>query len=157
LGHHFPAAPVKLSAIADLNQELGGQDNIIGNMNRYGLSKLANVLFARELQKRLFADGTSILSISLHPGNISTTGAIRVTNDLGASEALKGAITPAEGALTPLFAAAHPRVWKEKETFAGAFLVPYGKTQEVSEDARRSDLAESLWALSEEIVKSYRA
>ena len=37
-----------------------------------GRSKLANLLFMKELQRRLDAEGSSILTISLHPGNVGT-------------------------------------------------------------------------------------
>jgi hypothetical protein len=37
-----------------------------------GLSKLANILFTAELQRRLDADNVPALSITLHPGGVST-------------------------------------------------------------------------------------
>ena len=37
-----------------------------------GLSKLANILFTTELQRRLDAENVPALSITLHPGGVST-------------------------------------------------------------------------------------
>ena len=38
----------------------------------YGQSKLANLLFAYELQRRLEAAGSSVISVAAHPGYAST-------------------------------------------------------------------------------------
>jgi NAD(P)-dependent dehydrogenase (short-subunit alcohol dehydrogenase family) len=40
---------------------------------RYVLSKLANLLFARQLQKKFDAEGVKALAISLHPGLVKTS------------------------------------------------------------------------------------
>jgi hypothetical protein len=37
-----------------------------------GLSKLANILFTKEIQKRFDAEGIPAISISLHPGGVLT-------------------------------------------------------------------------------------
>merc|ERR1712107_871710 len=39
-------------------------------MQRYGLTKAANIIFAKELNARLAANG--VYSVSLHPGSIKT-------------------------------------------------------------------------------------
>lgn len=41
-------------------------------MTRYGLSKLAVVLWAKKLQRQFDADGVPITAISLHPGEVYT-------------------------------------------------------------------------------------
>lgn len=75
----------------DFNQDLPGEDAASTAFNRYGicrflftsftrlhnpslpgLSKLANLLFTKELQRRLDADGSSVTAIAVHPGGIRT-------------------------------------------------------------------------------------
>lgn len=66
---------------------------------------------------------------------------------------LEGLATPAEAALTPLFAATDPIVWKEKEKYSGAYHVPFGVLQNPSEAARNEMLARELWEASERVVQ----
>ena len=72
---------VSLSSLAFSGHPLGGivfkdlktkQDNILlgGPWQRYGQSKLANILFAAELARRYGDKG--ILSVSIHPGTYNT-------------------------------------------------------------------------------------
>lgn len=53
----------------DFNEEYSG---FMAQLRRYGRSKVAMVLYTKELQKRLDAEGIPILVISLHPGTINT-------------------------------------------------------------------------------------
>ena len=48
----------------DLNFEKG-----YNKLKAYAQSKLANVLFAKELNKRMKAQGKNIIAVSLHPGS----------------------------------------------------------------------------------------
>lgn len=41
-------------------------------MNRYGLSKLANVLFSNELQRRFDEKEIDAVALSVHPGAVLT-------------------------------------------------------------------------------------
>jgi len=65
---------------------------------------------------------------------------------------LDNSLSPLDGAMTSLFAATHPEVWKEKERFKWAYLMPFGVV-ESSEDARDVGLAEELWGTSESVVR----
>jgi NAD(P)-dependent dehydrogenase (short-subunit alcohol dehydrogenase family) len=47
--HSMPPKGVRFSSLADFNTEIGGKDGMPANVTRYGLSKLANILFARHL------------------------------------------------------------------------------------------------------------
>ena len=67
---------------------------------------------------------------------------------------LDESLSPAEGALTSLFAATSPKVWGERETYGGAYLVPFSKLEAPSENAQNAELAEELWATSEQVVNS---
>lgn len=63
------------------------------------------------------------------------------------------AMNPAEGAYTSLFAATSSTVRRNKEKYAGAYLVPYGQIQEPSKDAKDPVAARELWEASERIAK----
>lgn len=72
----------------------------------YGQSKLANMLFALELQRRLAASGSQVRATAAHPGWTATelqrtTGLVRFLNPLVAMK-------PAAGALPTLRAATDP-------------------------------------------------
>lgn len=65
-------------------------------------------------------------------------------------------ITPQDGSLAPVFAAAHPLVSEHPELYAGAFLIPFRQIYEQNENMTSTELAENLWRISEEVVKPYR-
>jgi len=58
----------KTLEIDDLNYD----SRIYTGWDAYGQTKLANILFAKELQDRLATEGSDIKSVSLHPGVIKT-------------------------------------------------------------------------------------
>jgi len=147
---HAVPQGVKFSSLEDLNQTMGGTDDMQSNYGRYGLSKLANVLFAKELQRRFDAENVQAISITLHPGGVATDGAHKFVGDN--KHLLEGAMTPEQGALTPLFAATKPEIWTEKDKYAGAYLMPYGVIQPVSETAQDPELAKQLWSTSELVI-----
>ncbi|MEU7591236.1 oxidoreductase [Micromonospora sp. NPDC049230] len=80
----------------------------------YALSKLANILFTYELQRRLSAAGAETIAVALEPGVISTGLQRHVTGALAAGIAVVGKLigqsTPAAGALATLRAATDPTV-----------------------------------------------
>ena len=65
---------------------------------------------------------------------------------------LVGKMTPMEGAMTTLFATTNPIVWKEKEKFGGAFLMPPGNIEVPVGNGADDELADELWATSERTV-----
>jgi NAD(P)-dependent dehydrogenase (short-subunit alcohol dehydrogenase family) len=140
-----------LAALGDtLSTE--GLGDMQANFIRYGYSKLANVLFAKELQRRLDAFGIPILSLSVHPGGVATNGAAGFLggrdNDL-----FRASMSPAEGALTPLFAAAHPEPRADVEKYKGGFLLPWGGLKDASDAGRNVENARVLWGTSERVLE----
>lgn len=134
-----------------------------------GLSKLANILFTKSLQKRFDAEGVPAIAISLHPGGVKTGrqylplnrippdyvtgGAIDYLTTNGINlDLLQGALEPIDGAITSLFAATSVEVSQEKEKYGGAYLEPFRQVVQPSEDARDEILAEQLWVTSEKAV-----
>ncbi|KNA24297.1 hypothetical protein SOVF_017030 [Spinacia oleracea] len=117
----------------------------------YGQSKLANILHANELTKRLKDEGANITANSLHPGAINTNlfrynsfmdGMIR---NLGGKYVLKSV---PQGAATTCYVAMHPQVkGVSGEYFSDSNLA---KTTPKAQDA---SLAEKLWDFSMKLIK----
>ncbi|KZT50309.1 hypothetical protein CALCODRAFT_444805, partial [Calocera cornea HHB12733] len=155
--HLKPLARTKFDSIDDFREKCGPDASVNGlsaKFARYAQAKLANILFAKELQKRLDAAGVPILSISLHPGNIATGGSsalLRTTRHprLRGRPALAALdwplMTPQQGAITQLLATTSPEVRREAAKLGGRYLVPYGTVGEASEVARREELPRQLW------------
>lgn len=128
-------------------------DNLSGErgyqpMRAYGASKLANILFTRELARRL-GNGTQTAN-TLHPGVIST-GITRTIPALG-QMAMKMAAplilkTPAQGAATQCYLATSPAV----ATVTGAYYADCNPS-ETTPIAQDMSLAAKLWAESEALV-----
>jgi WW domain-containing oxidoreductase len=148
---------VMLSSVGHTRAPAAGIDfdNLSGDkgyqpLSAYGQSKLANLLFAKELQRR-FA-GTRKTAYAVHPGPASTN----LARDTGpVLSRVLGAIgllffkSVAEGAATQVFAAVHPKALP----LAGSYLCDsnVGKPRADAEDA---GLAARLWTKSEEIVQA---
>lgn len=124
-----------------------------GALANYGQSKLANLLFANHLAKRL--EGTGKTANSLHPGVIHTNLA-RSMNPIA-----KGALaiaaplvlkSVAEGAATQCYLAVHPNV----EGVAGKYFSDcnVGKS---SRHGRDVEMAAKLWEVSEQIAAKVTA
>jgi NAD(P)-dependent dehydrogenase (short-subunit alcohol dehydrogenase family) len=120
---------------------------------RYGTSKLANILFTRELQRQLTQQDSNIIALTLDPGPVATDGGMGVFPGL-LKPVLKLVMkSPARGALTQLFCATAPEVAKEADRYKGQFLNGPGKIAQGSERSRNKELAQSLWKLSEEVLE----
>jgi NAD(P)-dependent dehydrogenase (short-subunit alcohol dehydrogenase family) len=128
-------------------------DNLSGErgyepMKAYGASKLANILFTRELGRRL-GNGAQTAN-TLHPGVIST-GITRTIPAL-AQMAMKMASpfilkTPAQGAATQCYLATSPAVAK----VTGAYYADCNPS-ETTPLAHDASLAARLWQESEALV-----
>jgi NAD(P)-dependent dehydrogenase (short-subunit alcohol dehydrogenase family) len=128
-------------------------DNLSGErgyqpMKAYGASKLANVLFTRELARRL-GSGTQTAN-TLHPGVISTgitrsiPAVAQMAMRMAAPLILK---TPAQGAATQCYLATSPAVAK----VTGAYYADCNPSETTS-IARDTTLAARLWQESEALV-----
>ncbi|KAF9071219.1 hypothetical protein BDP27DRAFT_1419255 [Rhodocollybia butyracea] len=123
---------------------------------RYGMSKLSNILFTNELQKRLDQDG--IYCVSVHPGFVGTElarGPLQSWPFLAPFVRIAGifSLTPEEGALTQLYAATSLEV-EEKNLKAG-LLFPIAKPTAkaaLAED-KNGKLGIQFWDLCEALVK----
>jgi NAD(P)-dependent dehydrogenase (short-subunit alcohol dehydrogenase family) len=106
----------------------------------YGASKLANVLFTKELARRL--DGTGVSTYSLHPGVVASEIWRRIPNPLLWIMKLT-MISNDEGAKTTIHCATAPEIAAETGLYyARERVVRPGKR------AEDRDLAQRLWAAS---------
>jgi NAD(P)-dependent dehydrogenase (short-subunit alcohol dehydrogenase family) len=117
----------------------------------YAQSKLANLLFADELQRRLSAAGRRTISVAAHPGVAGTEGMRQDTSLQGKLLAGGPAQTPEMGALPMLYAATEPRVAGGTCIGPDGFLQRRGYPTLVrsSRTSRDATLAGELWQRSE--------
>jgi len=159
-GAHAVAKDVSFSRPSDLTQiyPIGSADSWMNSVVRCGRSKLANILFAKELQRRLDDEGYNIILTSLHPGTIRTTSSIKIISTVpyvgAAFGFLAGYIfsTLPDGAYTSVYAAINPVVRAEPEVYKGKYLVPMGKIAAPAPLGEDAELAKQLWVLSEKVV-----
>jgi len=123
-----------------------------GGGGAYAHSKLANVLFAAELARRLAAAGSEVTSNSLHPGSIPGSGFTRflpgpLSRAAGALSVLPGVASVAEGAAEILVPAVSPRTADVSGRYFGGL-----EPTTPSEAARDRDAARRLWTRSAELL-----
>ncbi|MGH7029774.1 MAG: SDR family oxidoreductase [Stellaceae bacterium] len=115
-------------------------------LKAYGRSKLCNILFTRELARRL--DGSGVVAACLHPGVVATRLAQRGgVVELGWRLMKPFMISPEKGAETSLFLATTP----DPAPFQGRYVAGKALTapDPVAFDA---DLARRLWEESARLV-----
>ncbi|WP_111512335.1 SDR family NAD(P)-dependent oxidoreductase [Mycobacterium kyogaense] len=123
----------------------------------YGQSKLANLMFTYELQRRLAAAGAKTIAVAAHPG-ISNTELMRHVpgSGLPGFSALAGLVTnsPAVGALATLRAATDPQVRGGQYYGPSGFRELVGHPVLVQSTRKSHDVAiqQRLWAVSEELT-----
>lgn len=111
-----PARIVNVASIAHHNARTIDWDAVrrptrsFTGMREYGTSKLANVLHAQELARRL--DGTGVTTYSLHPGTVASNIWRRVPWPLRPLMKRR-MISPAQGAKTPLYCATSADIARE--------------------------------------------
>ncbi|NIZ92427.1 oxidoreductase [Kineococcus rubinsiae] len=139
--------------LADLNWERRRYQRVAA----YGQSKLANLLFTLELQRRLTAAGSGVRALAAHPGWASTGLQTRSENRAAvlAGRAANAVFAQSadDGALPTLFAAT-------QDLPGGSYAGPGGVGEMRgaptlvgrSRDASDTSLAKRLWTLSEELT-----
>jgi retinol dehydrogenase 12 len=146
-----PARVVTVSSCAHTAARLDLDDPSLehgwSSWRSYSNSKLANILFTRELARRL--DGTGVTANCLHPGVVRTGFGrdARPLMRIGISIARPFMLSPERGADTIVYLASSPDV----ATRTGGF---YEKRElrEPSSAARDDGLAGRLWEISERLT-----
>jgi NAD(P)-dependent dehydrogenase (short-subunit alcohol dehydrogenase family) len=112
----------------------------------YGRSKLCNILFTRELARRL--QGSGVTANCLHPGFVATRFGDRSGGLLQAVMPIAklGAISPVKGAETIVYLASSPEV----ASVSGLYFYR-DKPETPSPEAQDDNAAARLWAESERL------
>ena len=121
-------------------------------MDAYGQSKLASLLYTFELDRRLRQSGSAVTAVAAHPGWSNTnpdqgSALMRWANSFMAQPA-------AMGALPSLYAATAPGVQGGEYFGPGGFKELRGYPAKVgsSDESRDPQLAAALWARSEQLI-----
>ena len=125
---------------ARINLKVSGLSKDFSGKRAYDQSKLANILFTKQLAHQLKDTGVSVNC--LHPGIVSTN-IFNKMNPLAIFLFKLIMITPEKGAETTVFLASSPEV----EGITGQYFRKK-KISEPSENAKNLDTAEKLWQLS---------
>jgi NAD(P)-dependent dehydrogenase (short-subunit alcohol dehydrogenase family) len=118
----------------------------------YGQSKLANLLFMAELQRRFEASGTNAIAVAAHPGWTATN----LQNNAGWVRALNPIFSqqPPDGALPTLYGATAPEVRGGEYFGPSRMFEMWGPPKRAGSSARARDkeVARRLWSVSEELT-----
>jgi NAD(P)-dependent dehydrogenase (short-subunit alcohol dehydrogenase family) len=169
---HFALTGLLLPKLADRVVTVSSGAHRIGRINlddlnwhtrryrrwaAYGQSKLADLMFAYELQRRLSSDGSAIRSLAAHPGYASTDLQSHTESIQDRVMSLGNRLIAQSadmGALPSLYAATVP------EAIAGAFYGPDGFAEQhghptrvgSTKASRDTAVARKLWSLSEQLT-----
>lgn len=156
LPHLEKARHPRVVTVSSIAHTMGRLD--LGNMHgegkrydkwgQYGRSKLANLMFALELDRRLKSNGSHVVSLASHPGYASTSlqrhsGVWRMLNTV--------ALSPQRGAAATVYAATEAGALDHSYWGPVGLLEAWGwpGRANISRRARRLDDAAALWAWSE--------
>ncbi|KAK3445269.1 short-chain dehydrogenase TIC 32 B, chloroplastic isoform X1 [Eucalyptus grandis] len=130
----------------DINDQLGYSDK-----KAYGQSKLANILHASELSRRLQQEGANITVNSVHPGLIMTNLMRHSFISMRIMKMLTYLLwkNVPQGAATTCYVALHPSL----KGVTGKYFLDCNE-MEPSALARDERLAKKLWDFSNELVDS---
>ncbi|KAJ8962518.1 hypothetical protein NQ318_000909 [Aromia moschata] len=154
-----PSRIINVSSLAHrrghINKEDLNSDKKYDGWGAYAQSKLANILFTKELAKRL--EGTGVTVNCVHPGLVDTEIIRHMSffNSWLAKIFVKPFAwpfvkNPKQGAQTSIFLALDGSV----EKVTGKYFSNY-KEDEVSEEAKDEGLAKWLWVVSEKWTRLY--
>lgn len=129
--------------------------SFLDDKGRYGHSKLANMLFTRGLDKRY---GAFVTVNSCHPGVVATELDREMSHRkfsflAGVADIIKThlLLTPAQGALSSIFAATSPEI--DKMGYHGCYFVPYAQlSTKVNPLSLSEALSDQLWEFTDALV-----
>ena len=167
---HLEASAGRIVPVSSIAHKMGrinlsdlNSNNGYDTTAAYGQSKLANLMYAFELQRRLTARGSSVTAMAAHPGYAATnlqSAGVGMDGGSWFFKTLYGvtnkvvAQTAEEGAYPLMLAAADP------DAKPGAYYGPTGFMQmrgpvgesHVAKHAKDEDMARKLWEGTEDLV-----
>ena len=127
--------------------ELSKNTQSITGISEYAVSKLSNILFSRELSKKL--TGTKVSTYCLHPGIVDTNIWRTLPIFLRPVLKISGMLTPEEGAKTTIYCALDA-----PQAESGKFY-SRSKIEEPSQIAQSDALSSELWERSLEWTQMF--
>ncbi|KAL0935647.1 short chain dehydrogenase [Colletotrichum truncatum] len=140
-----------------LHWRLASRHIFVVDMIRYGASKIANLLFAQELQRLLDEQNLPILSISVHPGGVDSDGCKEIGGSIFSLLRSTTFLTVDQGAVTPLFAATAKEVRENASKFKGKYLEPFGEIRNPHPVAKDQKQIRGMWDNTTSEVNRYLA
>ncbi|KAF2210855.1 hypothetical protein CERZMDRAFT_44560 [Cercospora zeae-maydis SCOH1-5] len=144
--HQNAPKDTDFASLQSINQD-------VGPLAQYGRSKLASILYAKYLARRLSQDYPKILCNATHPGVVSTAMSKRDIHEPYplAGYGMSVAMEPFkkdqfEGALSTLYAST-------VVDSSGSYICPPAAFEEGSQLAQSKQLSEQLMRLTEEVLK----
>lgn len=133
---HYRAKAIDFDALTRPTKTIVG-------LREYEVSKLANVLFTKELARQLEGSGVTVYAV--HPGVVATDAWRRIPPPFRWM-IKRFMITPEDGAKSTLVCATSPDLAKQ----TGRYYTAFGKEKEPNRVADDVDLAKRLWTKSAE-------
>ncbi|KAF9223130.1 hypothetical protein BS17DRAFT_818020 [Gyrodon lividus] len=133
--HKIVSGEPRFRNIDDTNNEY--KSAFAPSFTRYCYSKLANILNTSELQRRLNAEGSAIMVISLHPGIVNTFSSRPQYQKIIFAHLFSGS------------GPAPPESAQNRDRYKGAYPVPVRKLQKPTQTARGEGIVKELWEMTE--------
>ena len=128
---------------------------VLSDWFRYGQSKLANILYAREIAARYPA----ITSVSIHPG-VSETGLVTGLGTFNRwfvwATTLRIKVPVEQCAWNQQWAAVAPKGSGEREVVSGTFYEPVGVKGGLTKAGGDDKLAKELWEWTQKELEAFR-
>ncbi|KAI8883970.1 NAD(P)-binding protein [Backusella circina FSU 941] len=144
-GHRIPFGKLDLENISDPKK--------YNRTSQYGKSKTCNILFTRELSKRLEAKGVEVYVNANHPGVVRS----ELTRHLISTSSIFTkvyntvfTITTEDGAVTQLYLATSPEV--EEKKHKGKYFIPYATLRKSYGVSASEDAPKELWDFTEKLL-----
>lgn len=135
-------------------------------MKAYGQSKLSNILFAQELQKRVMEKGMKTIVTAVHPGAVETDLPRHFANFLPKRYhdyffqsfrwfTKNGWVWESDvAALSQVFAITTPSSQRNASYWKGAFIVPLARKSQPPSHATNLALQSRLWDFTESLIST---
>ena len=130
----------------------------------YGLSKLLNILHAKELDARMRDKKKQVAVLAVHPGSVDTELARFMIETVqsylgsGVAQVMKVllsyfSLTVQEGAITQIWAATSPEI--DQKNLSGSYAVPQARVILPTEIAQNVELRKRVWAEGEAFIANF--